>query len=51
MKDFSEAIAVKSVDRCADVSVIVLFAVPFDQDCPLMVRMVVELFLITSVLV
>ena len=46
-----DAIAFSSVVLCADVSVIVRFAVPFDQESPEMVRMVVLPFLSTNVLV
>ena len=51
MNDLMDAIAFKSVVLCADVSVIVRFAVPFDQESPEIVRMVVLPFLSTSVLV
>ena len=45
-----EAIAFNIVVLCADVSVTVRFAVPFDQESPI-VKMVVLPFLSTSVLV
>ncbi|CDA71291.1 unknown [Ruminococcus sp. CAG:579] len=51
VNDLMDAIAFKSVVLCADVSVTVRFAVPFDQESPEIVRMVVLPFLSTSVLV
>ena len=51
MNDLMDAIAFSSVVLCADVSVTVRFAVPFDQESPEIVRMVVLPFLSTSVLV
>ena len=46
-----DAIAFNSVVLCADVSVTVRFAVPFDQESPEIVRMVLLPFFTPRVLV
>ena len=48
VNDLTVAIAFSNVVLCADVSVTVLFAVPFDQESPVTVNMVVPPFLIVS---
>lgn len=48
VNDLTVAIAFKSAVLCADVSVTVLFAVPFDQESPVTVNMVVPPFLIAN---